>query len=562
MQIEERSLSEGLPESLDQALVRLKAGESVEACLTNYPQHAPALEPLLRVGSLVRLQAATPLPSELEDWLSDGAREFAALAEQMAPRYARRPRRAAAPEQPTLADVLDRGLARVRSGDSIGRALAEHPQQADNLRPLLQAGALLRAEATTALPPDLEAWLSTGAREFAAIAEHLAPRAARRKAAARPITMRRAAIAIAVVVAMTGAVDTVSAQSIPGDTLYPWKRARENISLVLATDAGQRARLQVEYAGRRLDELHSLVNTPNTVDSALVLETVNSLLDSVQGAIAEDRRAPGVNVAGDLSQLLTEAQTTIDQASTVAPLAAPDLSQASARVDAIALEIPEESELSTGGVPTEAPTPSTSPGSGGAPGGGVDNPTATASPGNTAISLTVTPTSEPSLPGTATPVPIGSTATVTPPVDQSGITPTASAGTVLTSTVVPPTGGPTDTPVPPTDTPVPPTDTPVPPTDTPVPTATPVPVTEQPTEPPPPTLPATTRSPRATPTPTDVPPTATPTDVPPPTDTPTNVPPPTDTPTDVPPPTDTPTDVPPPTDTPTNVPPPTETPTP
>ena len=89
MQFEDRSVTKGLPDALDQALARLKAGESVEGCLAAFPQYAAALEPLLRAGDRLWASAAEPLPVDLEHWLPIGARDFAAIAEQLAPKYTR-----------------------------------------------------------------------------------------------------------------------------------------------------------------------------------------------------------------------------------------------------------------------------------------------------------------------------------------------------------------------------------------------------------------------------------------------------------------------------------------
>src|SRR5688500_15756232 len=236
MQFEERSLSKSLPDMLDQALARLRAGESVEECLDAYNQHARTLEPLLRAGERLRAEAEVPLPPDLEAWLPAGARDFAAIAEQMAPQYAKRRLsargRASKREAAGLhqhADILDQALARTRAGESIEASLAAHPDYAAELEPLLRAGAALSVEAATPLPPDLEAWLATGGRDFAAIAEQMSPRYARRRAGSRPLTLQRTAIAVAIVAATMGTVDIASAQSIPGETLYQWKRAKEDI---------------------------------------------------------------------------------------------------------------------------------------------------------------------------------------------------------------------------------------------------------------------------------------------------------------------------------------------
>lgn len=64
---------------------------------------------------------------------------------------------------------------------------------------------------------------------------------------------------------------TVSAESLPGETLYPVKRAAERAELALAGDS-QSADLRLEFAGRRLDEFERLLARgdlrPGTLDSA------------------------------------------------------------------------------------------------------------------------------------------------------------------------------------------------------------------------------------------------------------------------------------------------------
>lgn len=47
-----------LDEALNDCLERMRRGESLDACLARYPQHAADLEPLLRVGQMLR--AAPP----------------------------------------------------------------------------------------------------------------------------------------------------------------------------------------------------------------------------------------------------------------------------------------------------------------------------------------------------------------------------------------------------------------------------------------------------------------------------------------------------------------------
>src|SRR4029079_14334697 len=132
MQFEERSVIKSLPDALDQALVQLKAGESVEDCLDAFPQYAAALEPLLRAGDRLRASAAEPLPADLEHWLPTGARDFAAIAEQMVPKYTRQ---SAASHARLRANALDQALTRLRAGESIEASLSAHPDVSAELVP-------------------------------------------------------------------------------------------------------------------------------------------------------------------------------------------------------------------------------------------------------------------------------------------------------------------------------------------------------------------------------------------------------------------------------------------
>ena len=83
MQQQESSVPENLSEILDEALTRISKGEGIEACLEDYPQHAPALERLLQTGALLQAEAATPLraaASPIVGGVKAGARSAAGVA--------------------------------------------------------------------------------------------------------------------------------------------------------------------------------------------------------------------------------------------------------------------------------------------------------------------------------------------------------------------------------------------------------------------------------------------------------------------------------------------------
>jgi hypothetical protein len=546
----ERGAREGLSEVLDQAITQLGAGESIEEALDAHPQHALALDPLLHAATALQAAAATPLPPDLEAWLPSGARDFAAIAEQMlsqptAPQPAsasrlQRGRRAARLATPEIALILDEALDRMAGGASVKDCIEAYPQHAPDLAPLLRTGAALRVQAATPLPAELEAWLPSGARDFAAITERMAPRYARRRPAVlQNAPLQRAALTAALVLAMLGVADRASAASIPGEPLYVWKRAKEDITLSLTSDPNALISLHASYAERRLAELDLLTAPNEPVDPALVEEATESLVNHVEAAISEAQQTGNVDT-GPIAQIIARSQSVLPQAASAAPEASIPLLNAHDQLAALAPQVPP----SVAGPAAEADSATAQP-----------TNTATAfaddddddSGGPVAIGETSdVPTADtPPVPGQPTPTPSGDVAidpaspTSDPvfgateaPTDLPASTPIAETGTPEAPPSEPPDDdpsqpGPTRTPLPPTA-----TNTPQPPptptnTVPPPPTATPVPTEPQGTPPPPPTQPPTptprerpTRPPTRTPTPP-------PTNTPAPTDTPVT---PTDTP--------------------------------
>jgi len=107
----------------------------------------------------------------------------------------------------------------------------------------------------------------------------------------------------AVMLTLGGWVAAVNAssESVPGDTLYPVKMAAEKIHLTLTTSSEQRAKLQLEFAGRRLAEIKNVRASNRSgkqvrVQSAVQqfrkeMASVNSHLDSVAQGNSGDAAA-------------------------------------------------------------------------------------------------------------------------------------------------------------------------------------------------------------------------------------------------------------------------------
>jgi uncharacterized protein DUF5667 len=541
----ERGGREGLSEALDQAIKQLSAGERIEEALDAHPQHAPALEPLLQAAAALQAEAATPLPTDLEAWLPSGARDFAAIAEQMlsqpaAPQPAMAPRlrvgrRAARTPTPEIAQILDEALERMAGGASVEECVDAYPQYARDLAPLLHTSAALRLQTATPLPAELEAWLPSGAREFNAIAERVAPRYARRPLVLRSVPLQRAAVAATLVVGMLGVADIASAASLPGEPLYTWKRAKEDITLSLTSDPNALINLHTTYAERRLAELGLLTAPNEPVDPALVEEATESLVHHVEAAISEAQQTGNADTA-PIAQIIAKSRNVLPQAASAAPEASGSINGAAAQINALAPQVP---------------TPATGPAAIAEPATVQPSNTATTAPdddddsgGPVAIGDTEVPTDGTTpLPDQPTPTPSGgvlidpasptSGSVLDPtvvPTEQPAGTPIAETSTPEVPPSEPPDDDPSEplpsrTPLPPsaTSTPLPqPTATSTipptnPPTATPVPTEPPgTPLPPPPTQSPPPTRDRPT--PRPTKTPTPLPPTSTST--PRPTDTP------------------------------------------
>ncbi len=75
-------------EALDQSISRIQRGESVEACLSAYPQHAEELRPHLRIAAFATQSAAIPIDAKVK--AAGGQRlqaELQALREQQSPHF-------------------------------------------------------------------------------------------------------------------------------------------------------------------------------------------------------------------------------------------------------------------------------------------------------------------------------------------------------------------------------------------------------------------------------------------------------------------------------------------
>ena len=523
------------PDILEAALARIASGEPIDVILTDNQEYIEALAPLLRTAQLLHRAANEPLPVELIAWLPQSRASFARATQIF---------QATASTLLTKEEILDQATQRLLAGESLDVILADDPEHIAILSPLLHAANQLQTAAVEPLPAELDTWLPYGRHRFADATAAMLTSFGRslRGVLVRTFAWQRLVSAVIVLVLFFSfAIDQASAQSLPGELLYSWKRTREDLSITLTPTHAGRSALHVTYMQRRLGEIDALLTNGHAADMPLLDETADNLLLQARHAADEARQTSDDTLQKTIALQVSQVSTQLSDVADSAPAIRSNLEQVSTALGEIGA--PQSVPILPHVQQTARPT---------------QTPTMTATIGAqqlipTASESGLSPTIMPTFPSTATPTrriaPRPTTAAQT--IDQ----PTATGQPTATSLV--PIAIPTASPTVPSATRQPtsaplPTDTRLP-TSTPFPTATPLVTAERPTDQPPPSPFPTQRPPRPTATATITPtPTNTPTATRTPTSVPTNTPTATRTPTSVP--TNTPTATRTPTSVPTNTP--------
>ena len=162
-----------------------------------------------------------------------------------------------------LESIFENCLQRLQKGDSLEKILADYPAQANQLRPLLLASKDLKGLQTAAQVP---------ANRNARRAQFLAAAAGKRSSPVRrstwrPLRMLVTSLALLAVVAVSLlGTGLASAQSLPGDTLYPVKRVVENTRLAFTNTSLDRLKLEESFDEQRTREAALLVEDQRNED--------------------------------------------------------------------------------------------------------------------------------------------------------------------------------------------------------------------------------------------------------------------------------------------------------
>jgi len=226
------------------------------------------------------------------------------------------------------------------------------PARRADVRELVELVGAVRA---VGAPPPRSEFVAQLRSELMALAPDALSQQPRQAAPARPVRRpqlvhvigRRFAVAAAAFVVTGGGVGLVatSAAALPGEMLYPVKRAGERVDLLLHTDPGDDARILLEHAQTRLDEVAGLLASEEdlTGRNRLVTETLADFpSDAVRGGkiLLDSYRRTGS--AADIEDLRSFTITAASQLQALAPALPPSSSDAyadaAAAVGALDLE--------------------------------------------------------------------------------------------------------------------------------------------------------------------------------------------------------------------------------
>jgi hypothetical protein len=159
--------------------------------------------------------------------------------------------------------ALEDCLQQMQTGVSLIEALARYPQWAKFLKPRLEAAQAARSlRATLHVPPAAQS--RSRARFLAAAQKPARSGFLFSFAPVRRTPMMLLALMLSLLLGAFGTV-AASAQSLPGEALYPLKLATENTRLLFTTDPAQRRELAQAFDHNRVQEVYALLQRGRSV---------------------------------------------------------------------------------------------------------------------------------------------------------------------------------------------------------------------------------------------------------------------------------------------------------
>ncbi len=168
--------------------------------------------------------------------------------------------------------ILDECLERIFAGATIEACLREHPEHADELKPLLETVMGVTEAVDVSPRPEFR---EQAARDFQAAVRDTKP--------ARSggfFSLHRWAVgamsAVLVVLLAGGGTVAAASNSLPDSPLYSVKLATESVRVAFAFSDEHKAELYAEFANKRVDEIVTMAEAGN-------IEALNRATDNLNG---------------------------------------------------------------------------------------------------------------------------------------------------------------------------------------------------------------------------------------------------------------------------------------
>jgi hypothetical protein len=180
-------------------------------------------------------------------------------------------------------DIVNDCLERIAAGESVADCLERYPDQTDELAPILQMGQATM-DVSQAARPSGAGRVRGMARMQAALEERRHRRAGRWhmpriswRSISTPIAAAFAMVFLTA--AAAGGTTVASADSIPGEPLYPVKSMRESVEERIARSDEHKAQVHAKLARERCREMRELIVRGRIYEAEVVASRLNRHLN-------------------------------------------------------------------------------------------------------------------------------------------------------------------------------------------------------------------------------------------------------------------------------------------
>ena len=199
-------------------------------------------------------------------------------------------------------NIFDDCLERLASGETLMQCLESHPEQAEQLEPLLRMAQAARE--TSAILPRPEFRARARYEFHSALQEAVSKkRPSLFGLRTRLVTVM---VALSIILVSGGGTVVMASSSMPDNPLYPVKLATEEVQLALTPSDIDKAKVCVMQADRRVDEIVYLADKGDALQVDVTAERLDECLETlveiasteeVEAAAVEEEALPGALTA-------------------------------------------------------------------------------------------------------------------------------------------------------------------------------------------------------------------------------------------------------------------------